>query len=140
DYGTRERIQSLVVLPVANLSHDPEQDYFAEGMTESLIANLAQVRALRVISRTSAMHYKGTNKTLPQIAHDLNVDAVIEGTVQKSGNRIRVTAELIHGQTDVHLWAKSYERESQDVLLMQSDLAQAIVSEIKVQLTPQERQ
>ena len=89
------RIESLAVLPLSNLSHDPEQDYFADGMTEALIANLAQVSALRVISRTSVMHYKGTDKTLPQIARDLNVDAVIEGTVQRSGNRVQVTAQLI---------------------------------------------
>ena len=94
------RIQSLAVLPLANLSHDPEQDYFADGMTEALIADLAQVSALKVISRTSAMHYKGSDKTLPQIARDLNVDAVIEGSVQRSGNRVRVTAKLIPAQTD----------------------------------------
>ncbi len=134
------RIQSLAVLPLANLSHDPEQDYFADGMTEALIANLAQVSALRVISRTSVMHYKGTDKTLPQIARDLNVDAVIEGTVQRSGNRVQVTAQLIRGQTDAPEWAKVYERDSRDVLLMQSELARAIVGEIKVHLTPQERQ
>src|SRR5713101_5906988 len=133
-------IESLAVLPLANLSHDPEQDYFADGMTEALIANLAQVSALRVISRTSVMHYKGTDKTLPQIARDLNVDAVIEGTVQRSGNRVQVTAQLIRGQTDAPVWAKIYERDSRDVLVMQSELAQAIVSEIKVHLTPQERQ
>jgi eukaryotic-like serine/threonine-protein kinase len=134
------RIQSLAVLPLANLSHDPEQDYFADGMTEALIANLAQVSALRVISRTSVMHYKGSDKTLPQIARDLNVDAVIEGTVQRSGNRVQVTAQLIRGQTDAPEWAKIYERDSRDVLVMQSELAQAIVGEIKVHLTPQERQ
>src|SRR5262245_2556681 len=86
------------------------------------------------------MHYKGTNKTLPEIARDLNVDAVIEGTVQRSGNRVRVTAQLIQGQTDAHLWAKTYERDSQDVLVMQSELAQAIAGEIKVRLTSQEQQ
>lgn len=134
------RIESLAVLPLANLSHDPEQDYFADGMTEALISNLAQVSALRVISRTSVMHYKGTDKTLPQIARDLNVDAVIEGTVQRSGNRVQVTAQLIRGQTDAPVWAKMYERDSRDVLVMQSELAQAIVSEVKVHLTPQERQ
>ena len=129
-------IESLAVLPLANLSHDPEQDYFADGMTEALIANLAQVSALR----SSVMHYKGTDKTLPQIAHDLNVDAIIEGTVQRSGNRVQVTAKLIRGQTDAPEWAKIYERDSRDVLVMQSELAQAIVSEIQVHLTPQERQ
>jgi TolB-like protein/DNA-binding winged helix-turn-helix (wHTH) protein/Tfp pilus assembly protein PilF len=134
------RIASLAVLPLANLSHDPEQDYFADGMTEALIADLAQVSALRVISRTSAMHYKGSDKTLPQIARDLNVDAVIEGSVQRSGNRVRVTAKLIPAQTDTPVWAKIYERDSRDVLLIQSELAQAIVSEIRIRLTPQERQ
>lgn len=135
------RIDSLAVLPLANLSGDPGQDYFADGITEALIANLAQVRALRVISRTSVMHYKGTKQPLlPQIARDLNVDAIIEGAVQRSGNRIRVTVQLIQGQTDVHLWAKTYERDSRDVLVMQSELAQAIVREIRIQLTPQEQQ
>jgi serine/threonine-protein kinase len=134
------RIQSLAVLPLANLSHDPEQDYFADGMTEALITNLAQIRALHVISRTSVMHYKGSNESLPQIARDLNVDAVIEGTVQRSGDRVQVTAQLIEGQTDVHLWAKTYDRNFQDVLVMQSELAQAIVGEIKTHLTPQERE
>ena len=134
------RIESLAVMPLTNLSHDPEQEYFADGMTEALIANLAQVRALRVISRTSMMHYKGTDKTIRQIARELNVDAVIEGAVQRSGNRVRVTAQLIQGQTDVHLWAKTYDRDSQDVLMMESELAQAIAGEIKVQLTPLERQ
>lgn len=133
------RIQSLAVLPLANLSHDPEQDYFADGMTEALIADLAQVSALRVISRTSVMHYKGTDKILPQIARDLNVDAVIEGTVQRSGNRVQVTAQLVRAQTDAPEWAKRYERDARDVLVMQSELAQAIVGEIKVHLTPQER-
>jgi TolB-like protein/DNA-binding winged helix-turn-helix (wHTH) protein/Tfp pilus assembly protein PilF len=139
-HAAAPRIGSLAVLPLANLSRDPEQDYFADGMTEALIADLAQVKALRVISRTSAMHYKGTNKTLPQIARDLNVDAIIEGTVQRSGNRVRVTAKLIPAQTDAPVWAKVYERDSRDVLVMQSELAQAIVGEIKVQLTPRERQ
>jgi TolB-like protein/tetratricopeptide (TPR) repeat protein len=134
------RIESLAVLPLANLSSDPGQDYFADGMTEALIANLAQVRALRVISRTSAMRYKSTHLTLPQIARELNVDAVIEGTVQRSGNHVRVSAQLIRGQTDAPVWAKIYERDSEDVLVMQSEVVQAIISEIKVQLTPQERQ
>ena len=134
------RIQSLAVLPLTNLSHDPNQDYFADGMTEALIANLAQIRALHVISRTSVMHYKGSNESLPQIARDLNVDAVIEGTVQRSGDRVQVTAQLIQGQTDVHLWAKTYDRNFQDVLVMQSELAQAIAGEIRTHLTPQERE
>jgi TolB-like protein/DNA-binding winged helix-turn-helix (wHTH) protein/Tfp pilus assembly protein PilF len=139
-HAAAPRIESLAVLPLANLSHDPGQDYFADGMTEALIANLAQVRALRVISRTSAMHYKGTHLTLPQIVRELNVDAVIEGTVQRSGNHVRVSAQLIRGQTDAPVWAKIYERDSDDVLVMQSEIAQAVISEIRVQLTPQERQ
>src|SRR6266403_1158655 len=134
------RIQSLAVLPLANLSRDPNQDYFADGMTEALIANLAQIRALHVISRTSVMHYKGSNESLPQIARDLNVDAVIEGTVQRSGDRVQVTAQLIQGQTDVHLWAKTYDRNFQDVLVMQSELAQAIAGEVKTHLSAQERE
>src|SRR5262249_3652614 len=118
---TAPRIESLAVLPLANLSRDPEQDYFADGMTDALIANLAQVRSLRVISRTSVMHYKGRDQTLPQIARDLDVDAVIEGAVQRSGNRVQVTAKLIRVQTDAPMWARVYKRDSRDVLLMQSE-------------------
>jgi TolB-like protein len=134
------QIRSLAVLPIVNLSRDPEQDYFADGMTEALIANLAQVSALRVISRTSVMHYKGTHKTLPEIAQDLGVDAVIEGTVQRSGNRVQLAAQLIRGQTDSSEWAKIYERDSRDVLVMQSELARAVVEEVRVHLTSQERE
>ena len=134
------RIESLAVLPLDNLSHNPEQDYFADGMTDALITNLAQVRSLRIISGTSAMNYKSTNKTLLEIAHELNVDAIIEGTVQRSGNRIRVTALLIDGRSDLHLWARTFESESQDVLLLQGDLAQAIAGEVKVRLTAHEQQ
>jgi len=105
------QIRSLAVLPVVNLSRDPEQDYFADGMTEALSANLAQVSALRVISRTSVMHYKGTNKTLPEIAQGLEVDAVIKATVQRSGNRVQVAAQLIRGQTDSPEWAKIYKSD-----------------------------
>ncbi len=133
-------IRSLAVLPLANLSRDSEQEYFADGMTEELIANLAQVRALRAISRTSSLHYKGTNQTLPQIARELGVDAVIEGTVQRSGNRVKVATQLIRGETGTTLWANEYERNVEDVLLMQSELAMSIVAEIKVQLGPQERE
>ncbi len=133
-------IRSLAVLPLANLSRDSEQEYFADGITEELIANLAQVRALRAISRTSSLHYKGTNQTLPQIARELGVDAVIEGTVQRSGNRVKVATQLIRGETGTTLWANEYERNVEDVLLMQSELAMSIVAEIKVQLGPQERE
>ncbi len=133
------RIESLAVLPLVNYSRDVEQDYFADGMTDALIADLAQISALRVISRTSAMQYKGSKKPLPQIAQELNVDAVVEGSVQRSGNRVRILAQLIHGPTDTHLWAQSYERDLRDVLSLQSQLAQAIASEIKVTLTPREQ-
>ena len=99
-------IKSVAVLPLENLSGDPAQEYFADGMTEALISNLARIRALRVISRTSVMRYKGSRKSLPEIARELNVDAVIEGSVQRSGERVRVTAQLIHPATDTHLWAR----------------------------------
>ena len=133
------RVKALAVLPLANLSRDTEQDYFADGMTEALITDLAQIRALRVISRTSAMRYKGTDKTLPQIGRELNVDAVVEGSVRRVGDRVRITAQLIHAATDQHLWAKSYERDLRDVLALQSELAQAIADEIQIKLTPQEK-
>ncbi|HWW14008.1 MAG TPA: protein kinase [Candidatus Dormibacteraeota bacterium] len=132
-------IRSLVVLPLANLSGDREQDYFADGMTEQLTTNLGQISALRVISRTSAMHYKNTNKTLPEIAGELHVDAVVEGSVERVGNQVRITAQLIEASTDRHLWAKSYERDLRSVLSLQDDVAQAIASEVRIKLTPQER-
>ncbi len=132
-------VRSLAVLPLNNLSGDPEQDYFADGMTETLISNLAQIRALKVISRTSAMRYKGTSKALPDIARELNVDAVVEGSVQRAGGRVRVTAQLIHAATDTHLWSREYDRDTADILRLQSDVARAIADEIRVQLTPQER-
>ena len=133
------RIGSLAVLPLANLSHDPEQDYFADGMTEALITDLAQIGALKVISRTSVMKYKGTTKTVPEIARDLNVDGVIEGSVQRSGDRVKITAQLIQGATDRHVWAKSYDRDLRDVLALENDVAQAIADEIRVSITLQEQ-
>ena len=133
------RIQALAVLPLVNLARDPEQDYFADGMTEALIAELAQIHALRVISRFSAMHYKGTTKTPPEIARELGVDGILEGSVMRAGDRVRITAELIHGASDQHLWARSYERDLRDVLHLQSEVARAIADEIQVSLTPQER-
>jgi TolB-like protein/Tfp pilus assembly protein PilF len=133
------RIESLAVLPLDNLSHDPEQDYFADGMTEELITDLAKISALRVISRTSVMRYRRTEKPLSQIAQELNVDGVVEGSVQRSGNRVRITAQLIQAATDKHLWAESYERDLRDVLSLQDEVARAIASEIKVKLTPQEQ-
>lgn len=132
-------IKSLAVLPLQNLSGDPNQEYFADGMTEALIANLAKIGSLRVISRTSVMQYKGVRKSLPEIARELNVDAVIEGSVQRSGERVRVTVQLIHASTDAHIWAQTYERELREVLALQSEVAQTITSKIKVTLTPQEQ-
>jgi TolB-like protein/Tfp pilus assembly protein PilF/predicted Ser/Thr protein kinase len=133
------RIESLAVLPLENLSRDPEQEYFADGMTEELITDLGQISALRVISRTSVMHYKGTRKTIPEIARELHVDAVIEGSVEPAGDRIRITAQLIEAPTDRHLWAKSYQRELRNALQLQDEVAQAIAREIQVKLTSQEQ-
>ncbi len=133
------RIQSLVVLPLENLSNDPEQEYFADGMTDQLITNLAQISALKVISRTSAMRYKGTKKSLPEIARELHVDAVAEGAVMWVGGRVRISAQLIEAPTDYHLWAASYERDLRDVLSMQEEVTRAIASEIRVNLSAQEQ-
>lgn len=132
-------IRSLAVLPLANLSRDSDQDYFADGMTEQLTTDLGQISALRVISRTSAMHYKGTNRKLPDIARELGVDAVVEGSVERAGNQVRITAQLIEAATDRHLWASSYEGDLRNVLSLQDDVAQAIANEIKIKLTAQER-
>jgi TolB-like protein len=127
------------VLPLENLSRDPEQEYFADGMTDALTTDLSKIGALRVISRTSAMHYRHTNKTLPEIAREVNVDGVVEGSVMRSGNRVRITAELIHADTDEHLWAETYERDLGDVLRLQSEVAQTIAQQVRVQLTPQQK-
>ncbi|HEV2195526.1 MAG TPA: winged helix-turn-helix domain-containing protein [Candidatus Acidoferrum sp.] len=129
-------IRSLAVLPLQNLSNDPQQDYFADGMTDELITELAQVGSLRVISRTSAMSYKGTKKTLPQIARELNVDAVLEGSVVHSGDRVRITAQLIQAQGDRHIWARSYERDLRSVLALQGEIARDIVGEVRANLRP----
>jgi serine/threonine protein kinase/Tfp pilus assembly protein PilF len=134
------QIQSLAVLPLQNLSGDPQKDYYADGMTDLLITDLSQLSALRrVISRTTMMQYKNTRKPLPQIARELSVDAVIEGSVLSSGDRVRITAQLIQGATDKHLWAKSYERDAQDVLKLQGEVASAIADEIRIAVTPQQR-
>ena len=126
------------MLPLENLSHDPEQEYFADGMTEELITNLGKIGALRVISRTSVMRYKGTRKPLPEIANELNVDALVEGTVLRSDDRVRVTVNLLHARTDRHLWAETYERDFRDVISLQDDVARAIAEEIKIKVTSQE--
>ena len=136
--GTRS-IRSLAVLPLDNLSGDPSQNYFADGMTDELITDLAQISALRVISRTSVMVYKGARKPLPQIARELNVDAVVEGTVLHSGDHVRITAQLIEASTDKHLWSQSYESELRDTLALQNKVAAAIADQIRINLTPREQ-
>ncbi len=132
-------IRSLAVLPLENLSNEPAQEYFADGMTDQLITDLGQIKALRVISRTSIMQYKGVHKPIAEIARELNVDAVVEGTVMKSGNQVRITAQLIQAPLDRHLWAKSYDGDLHDILSLQKDVAGAVAQEIQVALTPQER-
>jgi TolB-like protein/tetratricopeptide (TPR) repeat protein len=132
-------IKSLVVLPLENLSGDPSQDYFADGMTDALIGALAKIRGLQVISRTSAMHYKGTKQPLNEIASELKVDAVVEGSVQRSGDRVRVRAQLIRATTDRHLWSETYERDLRDVMTLESEIAQAVVREIQMKITPDEQ-
>lgn len=132
-------IRSIVVLPLANLSGDAEQEYFADGMTEALTSDLAKLGALRVISRTSAMSYKATRKPLPAIAKELDVDAVVEGSVLRVGQRVRIVVQLIQASTDAHLWTETYERDLQDVLRLQSEVAQAIAQEIRLAVTPAER-
>jgi TolB-like protein len=122
---------SLAVLPFDNFSGDATQEYLVDGVTEALIADLAQTRGLRVISRTSSMHYKGQRKALPEIAAELGVDLIIEGSVARSGNRVRVTAQLIDGPRDEHLWARSYDYTVSDVLALQSEITSAIAGEVR---------
>jgi TolB-like protein/Flp pilus assembly protein TadD len=132
-------IRSLAVLPFVNLSNIADQEYFADGMTEQLINTLGQVGALRIISRTSIIQYKQTKKGLKEIAKELNVDAVVEGSVQREGERVRISAQLIRAPEDRQLWAQSYERELREVLLLQGEIAQAIVGQVKAKLTAQEK-
>jgi TolB-like protein/DNA-binding winged helix-turn-helix (wHTH) protein/Tfp pilus assembly protein PilF len=132
-------IRSLAVLPLESLSGDASQDYFADGMTDELITDLGQISALRVISRTSVMPYKRVHKSLPQIAHELSVDAVVEGTVLRSGEQVRITAQLIQAPADKHLWAESYEGDLRDTLALQKKVARAIAEQIRINLTPQEQ-
>jgi len=133
------KIESIAVLPLENLSGDPSQEYFADAMTDELITELGKVSALRVISRNSVMLYKGKRKPTPEIARELNVDAVVEGAVMRSGERVRITAQLIQARTDRHLWAESYERDLRDVLALQDEVARAITNEIQIKVTPRER-
>ena len=132
-------IRSLAVLPLESLSSDASQDYFADGMTDELISDLGQISALRVISRTSVMAYKHTRKSLPQIARELNVDAIVEGTVLRSGDKVRITAQLIEGSADRHVWSQSYQGELRDTLALQNNVARAIADQIRVSVNPQEQ-
>jgi len=130
-------MRSLAVLPLENLSGDPAQEYFADGLTDELITQLAKQRLLRVISRMSVMHYKASKKTIPEIARELNVDAVVEGSVSRDGNSVRVRAQLIYAPTDEHLWAESFTREMRDLLALQEDVASAIAHQVQAQLVPE---
>jgi TolB-like protein/Tfp pilus assembly protein PilF len=132
-------LRSIVVLPLVNYSGDPKEDYFADGMTDSLIAELGQISSLRVISRTSTMTYKGTKKTIPEIGQELSVDAVIEGSVDRQGNHVRITTQLIDARTDRHIWARTYERDTKDSLQLQTDVAREIADQIDAELTPAEQ-
>ena len=135
----RTPIQSIAVLPLVNLSNDVNQDYFADGMTEALTTDLGKISALRVISRTSVMQYKGSKKSLPVIARELQVDALVEGTVSRSGNNMRITANLVQASPERHLWAETYDSEVGDILAVQTKVAQAVAREIQVKLTPEEQ-
>lgn len=132
-------INSIVVLPLDNLSGDPKQEYFADGMTDAVIGELARIRSLRVISRTSAIHYRGTNKTLPEIARELKVEAVVEGTVLRFGDRVQVRVQLIRAANDQHLWSETYDYDLRDVLTLQSEVARAVAHEIQIKITPDEQ-
>lgn len=131
-------IRSIVVLPLENLSGDPSQEYFADGITDALITELAQFSSFRVISRTSAMHYKGSHQALPEIARELNVDAIIEGSVTRADNRVRINVQLLEARSDRHLWAKAYDRDTREIMSLQQDVADSIAHEIQAKLTPQE--
>jgi TolB-like protein/DNA-binding winged helix-turn-helix (wHTH) protein/Flp pilus assembly protein TadD len=138
-FQSKNQIRSLAVLPLDNLSGDESQNYFADGMTDELITDLAQIGALRVVSRTSVMQYKNSRKPLPQIARELNVDAVVEGSVLRAGQQVRITAQLIHAPADEHLWAHSYEGDLRDTLALQKKVARAIAEQIRIELTPREQ-
>jgi TolB-like protein len=133
------QIRSIAILPLLNYSGDPKQEYFADGMTEELTTELGQVTSLRVISRTSTMAYKGTTKTLPEIAKELHVDGIVEGSIEREAGRVRVTVQLIDSKTDQHIWAHSYDRDMTSVLELQSDVARAIADQIRIELTPQQQ-
>jgi TolB-like protein len=133
------RIQSIAVLPLVNLSGDPSQEYFADGMTDELITQLAQIGGLRVISRTTAMQYKGTRKSVPEIGRELQVDGIVEGTVFRSGEQVRISAQLVDSSTDQHVWAQSYERDLRDILALQKEVAGGVARQIRANLLPGEQ-
>ena len=133
-------IRSIAVLPLSNLSGDPSEEFFSDGMTDQLITELAKVGSLRVTSHTSVMQYKGTRKSLPEIARELNVDAIVEGSVIRSGQRVRVTAQLLEARTDRHIWADTYDRDQVDILKLQEDVAGAIAHQVRARITPMQQQ
>ncbi len=137
--STANNIRSLAVLPLENLSGDPNQEYFVDGMTDELTTNLAKIKSIRVISRTSAMKYKSVRTPLAEIARSLHVDAVVEGSVVRSGDKLRITAQLIDARNDRHLWAEDYNRNLRDVVAVQGEVARRIAQEIRTTLTPEER-
>jgi TolB-like protein/DNA-binding winged helix-turn-helix (wHTH) protein/Tfp pilus assembly protein PilF len=137
--GPSSPVRSIAVLPLLNLTGDAAQDYFADGMTDALITDLAKIHALRVVSRNSIMQYKGNRKPMPQIARELNVDTVVEGAVTRSADRVRITAQLVEAAKDRHLWAETYERDLRDVLALQDEVARDIAEEVRGKLTPQEK-
>jgi TolB-like protein/DNA-binding winged helix-turn-helix (wHTH) protein len=136
--AARPVIKSIAVLPLANLSSDPNQQYLADGITDEIITNLAQISSIRVISLTSASAYSNTGKTAPQIARELGVDALVVGSVSRSGNKVRITTQLIHAQSDRHLWAHTYDREMDDVLTVQGDVAREVTESISLCITSQQ--
>lgn len=137
-HSTSRKIESLAILPLKNLSGDPKQEYFADGMTEELIATFAGIDSLRVVSRSSVMEYKKENKSVPVIAKELNVDAIVEGSVMQAGDQVRITAQLIDAATDRHIWGRSYERDLRNILALQNEVAQSIVDEIQIKLDPKD--
>jgi TolB-like protein/DNA-binding winged helix-turn-helix (wHTH) protein/Tfp pilus assembly protein PilF len=137
--ASRASIESIAVLPLENLGGDPSQEYFADGMTDELITQLAQINGLRVISRTTAMQYKGTRKSVPEIGRELHVDGIVEGTVFRSGDQVRISAQLVDASTDQHVWAQSYERDLRDILALQKEVAGGVARQIRANLLPGER-
>src|SRR5258706_10167556 len=129
-------IKSLAVLPLENLSGDPSQEYFADGMTDELITMLAKNTSLRVVSRTSAMRFKGVQRPVPDIARELGVDGIVEGSVERSGNRVHMTVQMIHAPSDTHIWAESYDRDSSELFSLPSELSRTIAKEVKVAVAP----